>query len=296
MEAWMDRYMAFLSVEKGVSLHTLEAYSRDLNRHADFLRSAGRRDWADVTADDILAFLGRLREEGLKPRSANRILAAMRGFYRFLLREGHRQENPLADIRHGKVWMSLPDTLSRQEMELLIRQPGLGSPEAVRDTAMLEMLYASGLRVSELTSLTLGGVNWQVGYLVTLGKGGKERVVPVGHPALSVLRRYVEDVRPGLSKGGDTDVVFLNRRGRGLTRQGVWKIVRRYAVRAGIGKKVYPHTFRHSFATHLLEGGADLRSVQLMLGHADISTTQVYTHVTRERLKDVHSRFHPRGK
>jgi integrase/recombinase XerD len=296
MEVWVDRYMAFLSVEKGVSLHTLEAYSRDLNRHVDFLRSAGRRGWADVTAEDTLAWLARLREEGLKARSANRALAALRGFYRFLLREGVREENPLTDIRHGKVWMHLPDTVSRKEMELLIRQPGLGTPEGVRDTAMLEMLYASGLRVSELASLTLGSINWQVGYLVTLGKGGKERVVPVGQAALSILRRYVDDVRPGLLPGGDTDILFLNRRGRGWSRQGLWKLVRRYAARAGIGKRVYPHTFRHSFATHLLEGGADLRSVQLMLGHADISTTQIYTHVTRERLKDVHSRFHPRGK
>ncbi len=250
----------------------------------------------DVTTDDMLAFLSHLREEGLKARSANRALAALRGFYRFLLREGVREENPLVDIHHGKVWMHLPDTVSRQEMENLLRQPGLDRPEAVRDTAMLEMLYASGLRVSELASLTLGSINWQVGYLVTFGKGGKERVVPVGRVALSVLRRYVEEVRPGLLKGGDTDVLFLNRQGRGLSRQGLWKMVRRYADRAGIRKQVHPHMFRHSFATHLLEGGADLRSVQLMLGHADIATTQIYTHVTREHLKDVHSRFHPRGK
>lgn len=296
MENWVDRYMTFLSVEKGASLHTLDAYSRDLNRHIAFLRTLGREGWADVTTDDMLSFLTRLREEGLKARSTNRALAALRGFYRFLLREGVREENPLADIHHGKVWMHLPDTVSRQEMENLLRQPGLDRPEAVRDTAMLEMLYASGLRVSELASLTLGSINWQVGYLVAFGKGGKERVVPVGRVALSVLRRYVEEVRPALLKGGDTDVLFLNRQGRGLSRQGLWKLVRRYAERAGIRKKVYPHTFRHSFATHLLEGGADLRSVQLMLGHADISTTQIYTHVTRERLKDVHSRFHPRGK
>jgi integrase/recombinase XerD len=296
MENWVDRYMTFLSVERGASLHTLEAYSRDLNRHVNFLRSRGRNGWVDVTTDDMLAFLSRLREEGLKARSANRALAALRGFYRFLLREGVREENPLVDIHHGKVWMHLPDTVSRQEMENLLRQPGLDRPEAVRDTAMLEMLYASGLRVSELASLTLGSINWQVGYLVTFGKGGKERVVPVGRVALSVLRRYVEEVRPGLLKGGDTDVLFLNRQGRGLSRQGLWKLVRRYADRAGIRKQVHPHMFRHSFATHLLEGGADLRSVQLMLGHADIATTQIYTHVTRERLKDVHSRFHPRGK
>jgi integrase/recombinase XerD len=296
METWVDRYMTFLSVEKGVSLHTLEAYGRDLARHTGFLRSIGRGAWEDVAAEDILAWLARLREEGLKARSANRALAALKGFYRFLLREGVRRENPLAEIHHGKVWMRLPDTLSRREMDLLIGQPGLATPEAVRDTAMLELLYASGLRVTELATLTLGSINWQVGYLVTMGKGEKERVVPVGQAALSVLRRYVDEVRPGLLRGGDTDVLFLNRRGQGLSRQGLWKIVRKYALRAGIGKRVYPHTFRHSFATHLLEGGADLRSVQLMLGHADISTTQVYTHVTRERLKDVHSRFHPRGR
>ena len=191
--------------------------------------------------------------------------------------------------------MHLPDILNREEMATLLRQPGTKTPLAVRDTAVLELLYATGIRVSELISLSMSNINWQAGYLVVVGKGNKERIVPIGRTAFDCLNRYITDSRHKLSKGRSVNTLFLNRSGTGLTRQGLWKIVKKYVKKGGLHKRVYPHTFRHSFATHLLEGGADLRSVQVMLGHADISTTQIYTHITRERLREVHRKYHPRG-
>ena len=205
------------------------------------------------------------------------------------------EDTPVADIGLARVWMHLPDVLSREEISLLLMQPGLATPAAIRDAAMLELIYATGIRVSELTGLTLNSINWQVGYLVAMGKGGKERIVPLGRAAYDQVKRYIEGARPLLLKNHPSDILFLNRLGKGMTRQGFWKIVKKYAAKANMKKKVHPHTFRHSFATHLLEGGADLRSVQMMLGHADISTTQIYTHVTRERLKEIHRKYHPRG-
>ncbi|MBE9547094.1 MAG: tyrosine recombinase, partial [Proteobacteria bacterium] len=203
--------------------------------------------------------------------------------------------NPVANIELARVWMRLPDTLSRNEMDILLEQPDTKTSLGMRDKAMLELMYATGIRVSELISLTINSINWQVGYLVTMGKGKKERIVPIGKSALDCLCQYIENVRSEFLKGNRTSTLFLNRSGNGLTRQGFWKNIKKYANKAGLQKKVHPHTFRHSFATHLLEGGADPRSVQVMLGHADISTTQIYTHITRERLKDIHKRYHPRG-
>lgn len=291
----LDQYLNYLVVEKGVAHNTVEAYSRDLNRHLAFLKGTGIDDLSIVTSDNIIIYMGGLRGEGLSSRSVNRSLAAVRGFYNFLLREKHIKNNPVSQIERAKVWMRLPDTLSQSEMDRLLTQPGDKTPMAVRDKAMLELLYATGIRVSELVSLSMGSINWQVGFLIAMGKGGKERIVPVGRSAYEHLAKYVETVRPGFLKGRITDTLFLNRSGQAISRQGFWKIIKKYASAAGLAKKVYPHTFRHSFASHLLEGGADLRSVQTMLGHADISTTQIYTHVTKERLKDIHRRFHPRG-
>jgi len=291
----VDGYLNFLAVEKGVSLNTLEAYSRDLNRYVDFAGQTGIKDIRDISSDTIISFLGKLKGDGLATTSVNRSLAAIRGFYRYLLNENIVDENPVASIELAKVWMHLPDTLSREEMSLLLKQPGTSKPLAVRDTAMLELLYATGLRASELVSLGMNNVNWQAGYLIVVGKGNKERIVPIGQTALDCLNRYVGDTRRKLSGGRSSNTLFLNRSGNGLTRQGFWKIVKKYVRKSGLNKKVYPHTFRHSFATHLLEGGADLRSVQVMLGHADISTTQIYTHVTRERLREIHRKYHPRG-
>lgn len=295
MHRILDEYLNFLTVEKGASFNTLEAYSRDINRYVAFMEKKGVRSIADITPDEVISWLSELRGQGLAANSMNRGLAAIRGFHKFLLAERKTGSNPLANIGAAKIWMRLPDTLSREEMNRLLSQPGAGTKSALRDTAMLELMYATGLRVSELISLNMNDINWQVGYLTTMGKGSKERIVPIGKSAYDCLYRYVQELRPAFLKKRQTDALFLNKSGAAFSRQGFWKIVKKYAAQAGLQKKVHPHTFRHSFATHLMEGGADLRSVQMMLGHADISTTQIYTHVTRERLKEVHRKYHPRG-
>ena len=295
MDDLIDEYMNFLAVERGASRNTIEAYSRDLIRYAGFFRNRGIKTLEGINPADVISYLGQLRQDGLSPNSVNRSLAAIRGFYKYLIRERRTDQNPVANIELAKVWMRLPDTLNQEEMNRLLLQPGNKTPTGIRDTAMLEVMYATGARVSELISLTMNSINWHAGYLVAMGKGGKERVIPVGQSAYDCLYTYVHKTRPDFMKKRPSDILFLNRRGGGFTRQGFWKIVKKYAVTAGFEKKVYPHTFRHSFATHLLEGGADLRSVQIMLGHADISTTQIYTHITRDRLKSIHKKYHPRG-
>lgn len=296
MKELLTSYFDYLLVERGVARNTLEAYSRDLGRFMTFVEE-GREitDIGHVTPEVIIQYLTRIRDEGLAANSMNRALAALRGLYKYLLREKIIEENPLANIELAKVWMKLPDTISREEMKLILAQPGDQNISAIRNTAMLELLYATGIRVSELINLSMNSINWQVGFLVVMGKGSKERIVPIGKIAYDCTRRYVEEARPKLLQKKSTDVLFLNRFGRKFTRQGFWKIVVAYAKQAGLQKKVYPHTFRHSFASHLLEGGADLRSVQVMLGHSDISTTQIYTYVTRDRLREIHEKYHPRG-
>ena len=295
MNELIDYYLNFLAVEKGASRLTLDAYSRDLNRYINFVQDHGVQRILDITPDDVISYLAHVNKNGLNARSVNRGLAAIRGFYKFLLREKKIDNNPVANIELAKVWTRLPDTLNQEEMNLLLAQPGNKTPVAVRDTTMMELMYATGIRVSELISLTIDNIKWQVRILVVMGKGSKERIVPIGRSAYDCLQEYVDQVRPHFVKAKRTNIIFLNRAGDGLTRQGFWKIVKRYAGQAGFKKKVHPHTFRHSFASHLLEGGADLRSVQVMLGHADISTTQIYTHITRERLKNIHKQYHPRG-
>ena len=295
MDERIDEFLNFMAGEKGSSLNTLEAYSRDLRRFADYLKGEEVVAPGDVDPGQLVAFLGTLKKAGLSATSINRTLAAIRGLYRYLLRSGHIAENTLTQVSLAKAWMRLPDTLSLQEMEELLQKPDDTKPQGLRDKAMFELLYATGLRVTELLTLTVNDLNWQVGCLTATGKGRKERIIPVGKAAIAILRRYMDESRPLLLKGKETDILFVNRRGGGLTRQALWKMIKKYAILAGLQKKVHPHTFRHSFATHLLEGGADLRAVQVMLGHADISTTQVYTHVTRERLKEIHRKYHPRG-
>jgi len=295
MQQLIDEYLNFMAVEKGASRNTLDAYSRDLNRYAAFIDGLKTPDIRRIGAEQLIAYLSLLKSEGLAANSVNRALAALRGFYKYLLREKKLDSSPIVHIELARVWMHLPDVLSREEMGLLLAQPGSATPAAVRDSAMLELIYATGIRVSELTGLTVNSINWQIGYLIAMGKGGKERIVPLGRTAYDQVKRYIEGARPLILKNRQNDVLFLNRRGEGMTRQGFWKIVKKYAANANLAKKVHPHTFRHSFATHLLEGGADLRSVQIMLGHADISTTQIYTHVTREKLKEIHRKYHPRG-
>ncbi|MDZ4163711.1 MAG: site-specific tyrosine recombinase XerD [Smithellaceae bacterium] len=294
-EKVLEDYLNYLLVEKGAALNTIESYSRDLHRYLACVNSSGSGELGGVTEEEVISFIVTWKGEGLSTNSVNRALAALRGFYKYLLREQIVDYSPVADLEHAKVWSRLPGTLSRAEMELLLSQPARNTSTGLRDAAIMELLYATGLRVSELIALHLNSINWQVGYLQAIGKGDKSRIVPIGQSAYSLLKEYLEQARPLFLKGGRSDKIFLTRLGGGFTRQGLWKVIKQYAARAGLGQKVYPHTFRHSFATHLLEGGADLRAVQVMLGHADISTTQIYTHITRERLKEVHKRFHPRG-
>lgn len=291
----LDQYLNYLMVERGASANTLDAYSRDLNGYLTFMVRSGLKSIHAITAEQVVAYLTARRKEGLTPNSRNRSLAAIRGFYKYLLAEKLVEHSPLANIELAKVGLRLPDAISREEMEMVLRQPVVGTKSGLRDLAMLELLYATGLRVSELINLTMGSINWQMGYLLTMGKGNKERVVPVGKTAYDTLHRYVQDARPLFLKKRASDVLFFNRSGTSFSRQGFWKLVKKYAIQAGLNEKVHPHTFRHSFASHLLAGGADLRSVQMMLGHADISTTQIYTHITREGLKEIHRKYHPRG-
>jgi integrase/recombinase XerD len=295
MEELLDHFMNFLAVERGLSSNTLEAYGRDLTRYLDFLEGRRLNDPDKIGAQDVMDYLEHLQALGLAPRSRTRALVALRMFHKFLLAEQLAQFNPAARIESMKMMQSLPTVLAPRDVERLLEAPRGYHPVTLRDRAMLELLYATGLRVSELVGLRLGDVQPQIGCVRTIGKGRKERLVPVGENALSELESYLQNGRPALEKGRGSSVVFLNRSGQGLTRQGFWKMIKRRALEAGIRTDITPHTLRHSFATHLLENGADLRAVQAMLGHADISTTQIYTHVTRERLRRLHEQFHPRG-
>lgn len=295
METFLDLFLNYLVVEKGLSRNTLDAYGRDLGRYLEFLSKEKTTAPDQITPTLVLRFLALLKEQGLAPRSRARTLVALRTFHRFLLQEGYASANPAARVEAPKSLQPLPHTLSPAEVERLLQAPTGDKPLALRDRAMLEILYATGLRVSELVGLKLENLQLDIGYLVTFGKGRKERIVPMGEVSMAALRLYLQQGRPPLCRGENSVLLFLNRGGKGLTRQGFWKIIKRRALQAGIAKNIMPHTLRHSFATHLLENGADLRSVQTMLGHADISTTQIYTHVTRERLKQLHGQFHPRG-
>jgi integrase/recombinase XerD len=288
----LDLFMGQLKVERGLARNTVEAYNRDLMGFFSFLRQRNLSP-TKVTQDDLVSFIAEKRTR-LSSRSLARCLVSLRMFYRFLVSEGTMSVNPARLLGIPKLYQHLPHVLNRDEVEVLLAQPDRNTPMGRRDKAMLELLYATGLRASELIGLSMANVNLEAGYLRTMGKGSKERIVPMGSEAVDSLKRYIIDGRASLLKKGTSSYLFLNSRGGRLTRQGLWKILKNYARKAGITKRITPHTLRHSFATHLLEGGADLRSVQVMLGHSDISTTQIYTHVARERLKEVHEKYHPR--
>jgi integrase/recombinase XerD len=294
LDACLDLFLNYLVVERGLSRNTLDAYGRDLGRYVGFI-DQNKRALSAITAADVLRFLAELKLSGLSARSRARALVALRMFHKFLYSEGLVTGNPAERIEAPKSLKSLPDTLSPQEVERLLEAPQGEEALDYRDRAMFETLYATGLRVSELIGLRRADVQLEVGYLVAFGKRSKQRIVPMGETALDAMRLYLQLARPFLDREANSDHIFLNRSGQGLTRQGFWKIIKRRAQQAGIGKNITPHTLRHSFATHLLDNGADLRSVQMMLGHADISTTQIYTHVTRERLKKIHQLHHPRS-
>ena len=287
-------YLDHLRVERALSPNTLEAYGRDLARleaHAARLR----RDVVALRQGDLSAFIGGLRGLGLAPRSVARAIHAIHGLYRFAVREGRLDGDPMENLKAPRAFKALPRYLSGPQVEALLAAPDVATPVGLRDRAMLEVLYATGLRVSELIALRASDLDMQLGIVTCFGKGSKERLVPLGEVARSWVSRYLAESRPLMARPSASPVLFLSVRGGRLSRMGVWGVVRRHAVAAGVERTLTPHVLRHSVATHLLEGGADLRAVQAMLGHADISTTQIYTHVTRERLRKVYDQFHPRA-
>jgi integrase/recombinase XerD len=287
-----DEFTHHLRVERGLANNTIEAYSRDLVRYFDFLEKRNV-SWLSASQVDLMDYVSSLAGR-LSVRSIARNLSALKMFYRFLVFEGKIGSNPARLLSAPKLPRRLPGVLSTQEVERLLSQPDLATARGKRDKAMLEFLYATGLRVSELVNLKMTNVNLEAGYVRTVGKGSKERMVPVGAQALDALTDYLAVGRAAFLKQRSSSYLFLNRSAKPLTRQSFWKTIKSYGLKAGIRKELSPHSLRHSFASHLLEHGADLRSVQIMLGHADISTTQIYTHVTRERLKQVHEKHHPR--
>ena len=286
-------YLGTLQAEQGASRNTLAAYRRDLRDFHGFL--GARRRLADIGPDEIVAYVERLRQRGLKPASVARRLSALRGFYRHLVREGDLPRDPTEHVDLPRPSRPLPKALSKSDALALVECPDLSRPRGVRDRALLELLYATGMRASECLGLRLDDLNLTAGYVVCTGKGSKQRLVPVGAEALARVRVYLRDVRPLYTRRRDAGRLFLNPRGGALSRQSLWTIVRGAATTAGIRTRVSPHVLRHSFASHLLEGGADLRSVQVMLGHADIATTQIYTHLPTSALRRMYERFHPRA-
>jgi integrase/recombinase XerD len=292
---WLESFRDFLALESGHSANTVESYLRDLRRLGEFATSRGVRDPARLTRSLLRDFVFLLKDLGLSSASIRRAVSAIRTYYAFLIGEGRVADDPsdrLESPRGGRV---LPATLSVSEVEALLGSPGVEQPLAWRDRALLELGYGAGLRVSELCGLSLTDLLLSENLVRVFGKGGKERLVPIGRSVIGSVSVYLHNMRPELDKGKSRGRVLLNARGQPLSRVGAWGVVKRATERAGIKKRVTPHTLRHSFATHLLEGGADLRAVQEMLGHADLSTTQIYTHVDREYLRSVHKQFHPRG-
>jgi integrase/recombinase XerD len=291
----IDRFGDYLTLEQGTSPLTLEAYRRDVERLVDYVRVKGATSPIDITSRILRDFVYHLKDLGLSPSSIRRNISAVRTYFRFLLSDGVVTRDPSERLETPRRWRTLPDVLTIPEISRLLAAPTLDDPMVFRDRAMLEIAYGAGLRVSEWISIGVRDVLFEDKLVRVFGKGSKERLVPIGRSAIGAVATYVRELRPRLEKGGGKGVLFLNARGEPLSRMGAWKILRRYVERAGIEKAVSPHTLRHSFATHLLEGGADLRAVQEMLGHADISTTQIYTHVDREYLRQVHKQYHPRG-
>jgi integrase/recombinase XerD len=289
-----DEYLDHLRVERGLAPNTLLAYGRDVARLRGFA-DRRKRPVLKLRQSDLTDFIGELRGEGLSPRSVARTVHAIRGLYRFAVREGRLEADPMENLKAPRAFKALPRYLTGDQVDALLAAPDVTHPLGIRDRAILEVLYATGLRVSELIGLREGDVDLEVGLVTCFGKGRKERLVPLGQAARSWVERYLGEVRGRLARGRQVNTLFLSNRGGALSRMGLWGIVRRHAVAAGVERVLTPHVLRHSFATHLLERGADLRALQAMLGHADISTTQIYTHVSRERLRQVYDKFHPRA-
>jgi len=290
----VDRFVDFLTLEQGAAALTNEAYQRDITRFATFAVVKGTQDPAKVAPRLLRDYVYHMKDLGLAPASIRRNISAIRTYYRFLLTEGRAEKDPSERLETPRGWRTLPGVLTVEEAERLIKSVELDEPLAFRDRALFELAYGAGLRVSEWLSIQTKDVILSDGIVRVFGKGSKERLVPIGRSAIGAVAVYLRELRPKLDRGESQGKLFLNARGQPLTRMGAWKILKKYVQKAGITRPVSPHTLRHSFATHLLEGGADLRAVQEMLGHADISTTQIYTHVDREYLRKVHRQYHPR--
>ena len=291
----LDHYTNYLRLEKGLSEKTIMSYHNDLFRYFEFLEKIEIGDISGADTASILKHLISLRNDGIGARSRARHLVSIRGFHKFLLQEKILSVDPSRQVDLPKSGLKLPDVLSFEDVKRILDAPPRDRPTGTRDAAMLELIYAAGLRVSELVNLKLMNINTEACFVRAFGKGSKERIVPFGRHAKEKLDTYIRDARPILLKGNISSYLFVARAGKPMTRQGFWKLLKRYAGVSGIRKNVTPHSLRHSFASHLLAGGADLRAVQIMLGHVDISTTQIYTHVTQERLKKMHHKYHPRG-
>lgn len=291
----IDAFLDQLWVERGLSDNTISAYRNDLSGLARWLARSNAPLLAEAGREHLLSYLSDRTQGGAQPRSSARLLSSIRRFYQHLVREGRLSDDPSLRIDAPKLGRSLPKSLTEMEVEALLEAPDTNDMLGLRDRTMLELLYASGLRVTELVSLKVTQVNLQQGVVRLIGKGGKERLVPLNDESLLWVRRYLSESRPQLNKGHGTDDLFTTRRGGSMTRQAFWYLIKRYASSAAINKAMSPHTLRHSFATHLLNNGADLRVVQMLLGHSDLSTTQIYTHIAQERLKEFHGQHHPRG-
>jgi integrase/recombinase XerD len=296
VSARVDEYLSHLQFERRLAAHTLESYGRDLTNLGRFA-AACERPIDELTRRDLETWVRDLMASGRSPRSVARAVASIRGFYRFLTVHGHLAENPAVDLQAPKAWKVLPKFLPIAEVDRLLQAPDLSTPRGLRDRALIEVLYATGLRVSELVALRPQDLHLDAGYLTTTGKGQKQRIVPIGDEAAAWITRYLRDARPALLGHRSSPRLFVNARGGGpgITRVGFWKILKGYGQTLGIARQVSPHVLRHSFATHLLERGADLRAIQMMLGHADLSTTQIYTHILDARMRALYDRFHPRA-
>jgi integrase/recombinase XerD len=295
MDDLVQQYIDHLIIEKGLSNNSIESYSRDLAQYIDFLYKNNINTIGQSDTASILSWIINLKKKELSAKSRARHIITIRGFYKFLIKEKLISFDPVKNIDIPKTGLSLPEVISSKEMELLIDSVDTKNPRGLRNAAMLETLYGAGLRVSELVSMKMENINLEASFIRIFGKGSKERIVPIGSFAIEKVRNWIMHGRPIILKNIPSHYLFVARAGKPMTRQGFWKLLKKYSRASGISKKITPHTFRHSFATHLLEGGADLRSVQTMLGHSDISTTQIYTHVSRDYLRKMHKKYHPRG-
>ncbi|MDD5044770.1 MAG: site-specific tyrosine recombinase XerD [Candidatus Omnitrophica bacterium] len=294
MRELIDLFLNYLSVERNLAKNTLVAYKKDLERFMDYLESQRIAVLSKTKKDDITGFMLTQKDKGISSSSISRRLAAIKVFYRFLVRERVLSADPTSLMESPKLWKKIPNVLSLSEIDSLLIQPDTKTKQGVRDRAILETMYATGMRVSEAADLKLEDVNLEVGFLRCLGKGSKERIIPLGKKAIESLNKYIKEARPAFLGKKESTYLFLSRSGKRISRQSLWKLIKKYARQAKIKTQIKPHILRHSFATHLLERGADLRSVQEMLGHSDISTTQIYTHINKDRLKTIHRTYHPR--